>query len=129
MIRERLLAVPGRLRLVALGFVAVLVACTLKILFWGGFGVLIMTPDEGDFCRSPEGIAVELRWLAINRNGTKFTNYGPAGTHPFPWRQAGRMGTLQTGPWFTEGVSVVMTDPEGHVLARKTMAAIRCPNT
>jgi len=88
-----------------------------------------MTPDEGDFCQSPEGKAVELRWLVINRDGTKFTNYGLAGSRLFFWHQAGRMGWVKTGAWFTEGTSVVMTDQEGHVLARKTMTAIRCPGT
>lgn len=106
--------------------VVVAVACIIKVQWFGGFGVFVMSPTQWDACAHPQGIPVDVRWLALSRSGVRFSVYG-LGDHPTLWKEAGRMGRARTEPWFWEGSTLVMTDMDGHMLWRKTMTAPACP--
>jgi hypothetical protein len=103
---------------------AVLIVLGTRLFFKGGVALLTVLPDRIDQCASPN-IAVEVSWYAPRQPFVKiYTSH--LGEPTQLWLSSAARGNAKTGAWVTDGSSIVITDPQGRTLARRTVTSVDC---
>jgi hypothetical protein len=80
-------------------------------------------------CALGHGQVVTVSWDA-SRTGAKQVSVlvrRPGGGHERPWVRGAVKGQRRTGRWVTDGLTFVMRDQRGKILALKTVETARCP--
>ncbi|TNY25663.1 hypothetical protein [Fulvimonas soli] len=86
-----------------------------------------MTPSNFSECGGPNVVA-HVKWRASDNPDDPISIYvSSVGQPPKLWYTGAHSGELDTGPWMSDGATLLLQDARGKVLARRTMTSTDCP--
>ncbi len=115
----------GRFKYAAL-CLGILLCC--KFAFFGGPGVLVVTPSQVNACDTLPQVVQVWWWAPLSRDGVRLYLTGLGGPATL-WIEGATRGNATTGAWISEGATFILMDRHGHTLWRQTMTAWQCSAT
>ncbi|KLD64273.1 hypothetical protein [Dyella japonica] len=113
-----------------LTYVAIFCACAGLVAIWRRVlgadtdPFLVVSPSHIEQCDHPR-VEVDVHWWMPRRRVGTIYIY-TVGEAPEPWHEARGRGMARTGDWVADGTTILLTDLDGRVLARRTVTSIRC---
>lgn len=88
---------------------------------------LTVSPSRIVQCTHPY-VAVDVKWSVPRRHSVRLYVY-TVGEAPKLWVEDRNKGESRTGDWVADGTTIMLTDRNGEVLARRTVTSIHCQPT
>lgn len=104
---------------------AVVMSCALYIGFFPPVKMDV-SPDVFPGCGA-DRVSAQVSW-SVRGSSTKFVRIyvKEVGKKENLWVEGGAKGSQETDPWVGDGLTFIMKDDEGRVLARRTVETTRC---